>query len=331
METLKTRNQSVFLRDELLLECRAMAEYALSMGKTLPATVIEVIDFFELKNQDKGDKESSDHNGVSKKKSFEIDHLGKAHSTLSKIVEPAIPQSILLIFLAKQKGILKSLGPVPLVRQLMLVAIISLLAFIAIVLSPDINDQGTSIFNSEGLPLLINLIFLLTAAGLGSSFTALYKANRYITNLTFDPNHEASYWIRFLLGLISGLILSLVISDTAIQSDFLEVGIVRPLLAILGGFSADLVYTFLNRMVETVRSLFEGSKETMVETEIQKEKIKLAMRAMERERLFVGQLIKIQQEIGTETPQKEIKSKLESLLIKVMPEAKDRTSDKLSF
>lgn len=202
---------------------------------------------------------------------------------------------------------------------MMLVAIISLLTFIVVVLSPDINHKATTIFNSEGTPLLINLLFLLSAAGLGASFTALYKANKFITNLTFDPTHQASYWIRFLLGLISGLILALVISGESIKSEFLEEGIVRPLLALLGGFSADLAYTFLNRMVETVKSLFQGSTDAIISANTQKEKAKLVSSALNNQMKLAASLMKVQQSIGANSKPEEILTKLNQLIDNVMP------------
>ncbi len=318
-EETKT-SHPIQLRERLFLECRAMAEHGLSMGRFVPPLAIEVIDFFERENMPEKINESRDQNGSNGKKQYGIAQLVKVHADLSKIVEPAVPQSILLLYLAKQSGRWRSLGPVPLVRHLMLVAIIALVTFIIVVLSPDINAEGKSIFNSEGIPLLINMLFLLAAAGLGSSFTALYKANRYITKLTFDPNQEASYWIRFLLGLISGLILAIVISENAVKSEFLETGIVRPLLAILGGFSADLVYTFLNRMVETIRSLFEGSSKAIVDTEIEKEKVNLAGKTMKTKLKLARSLIQIREGIETNTNPKEVKSRLDDLVSEIMPE-----------
>lgn len=53
--------------------------------------------------------------------------------------------------------------------------------------------------------------YYLAAAGLGVSFAALYKANTFIANGTFDPTYHASYWIRFFLGLIAGLILAIMV------------------------------------------------------------------------------------------------------------------------
>lgn len=290
------------LRNQLLLDCKAMAHYALKRGKTLPIAAAQTIDTFEETPQPA------------------IDRLVQAHSMLAKLVDPATPQAIILLQQERETGgLLKTFGPVSLVRYMMLVAITFLIIFIGVVLTSYINDQETTIFNSEGLPLFVNLLFLLSASGLGASFTALYKANKYITNLTFDPNYQASYWIRFLLGLISGLILSMVISENAIKSDLLEEGIVRPLLAILGGFSADLVYTFLNRMVETFRSLFQGSTEAMVLAQTQELKAKYGTEVIDKQMQLAASLMKIMGEIGPEVSASEIRDQLAGLLTELTP------------
>ena len=41
---------------------------------------------------------------------------------------------------------------------------------------------------------------------------ALFEANKYVVASTFDPKYESSYWIRFVLGLIAGLLLSKFVS-----------------------------------------------------------------------------------------------------------------------
>ena len=326
----KKQSTNLKIREQLFSECRAMVDYALKRGKNIPSSTLETVELFEYlekpersegdnSTQDVGKSEGDDSN-QDDGENIGIANLVNAHDKLSELVDPATPQAILLIqFEQKKSGFSNILGPVPLVRQMMLVAIISLFTFIGVVLSPDINHKGTTIFNSQGTPLLINLLFLLSAAGLGASFAALYKANKYITNLTFDPTNQASYWVRFLLGLISGLILALVISGESIKTEVLEDGIVRPLLALLGGFSADLAYTFLNRMVETVKSLFQGSSDAIISANTQKEKAKLVSSALNNQMKLAASLMKVQQSIGANSKPEEILAKLNQLFDNVMP------------
>ncbi len=319
MNNLDELYENGMLRKQLFCEAGSMAEYALKRGKVVPSATIKIIESFVIK-QDSSSQAETNNAKTAIREDLDITDLVQAHDDLTKIVEPATPQAILMLQTEqRRKGFLSALGPIPLVQNMMGVAILFLLIFILVVMSPDVIRNGANIFNSSGDKLLVNLLFLLSASGIGASFSALYKANRYITNLTFDPNHEISYWIRFLLGLISGLILSLVISDKAINSDFLEEGIVRPLLAILGGFSADLVYTFLNRMVETVKSLFQGSTEEMVKSQAQEAKSKLSMDAVANNTKLAMALMKARQEMGVGAKPEEMQATLDKLLEQVIP------------
>jgi hypothetical protein len=223
----------------------------------------------------------------------------------------------------KHKARLSFLGPVSLIRQLMIAGLISLTMFIGLALFAEVNSAGGNIFKSNGLALLLNLLFYISAAGLGASFSALYKANSYITNGTFDPTYQASYWIRFFLGLISGLILAVLISEEAFdaanaEGKFLEDGIVRPLLAILGGFSADLAYTVLNRLVETFESLFRGSTKTLVNNQVSEEINRLDKEMRQKEMKSVGDLICLQQQVNSGDP-KAISAAINNILSNMMP------------
>ncbi len=103
--------------------------------------------------------------------------------------------------------------------------------------------------------MIINLVFLVAAAVLGATFSALFKLNRYISNQTYEAVHVSSYWIRFILGIISGIILSELIPINTDGNSF-KMG--KPLLALLGGFSAGIVYKLLMKLESTVEALFNS-------------------------------------------------------------------------
>ncbi|MCP4606074.1 MAG: hypothetical protein GY847_37115, partial [Proteobacteria bacterium] len=159
--------------------------------------------------------------------------------------------------------------------------------------------------------------------------SALYKANFYITKGTFDPTYHASYWIRFFLGLIAGLVLAVVISEEAFKeaegSRLLIEGIMRPLLAMLGGFSADLFHTFLSRLVETFKSLFQGSSEALVDSKVQEAKSKLANATQQNEIKLAANVMQVQQKISDDASPESIKASLNELMSELVPEfeAKD--------
>ena len=139
--------------------------------------------------------------------------------------------------------------------------------------------------------------------------------NDYISKGTYEPSYQASYWIRFLLGIIAGLLLAVLISEKSIQGDgMLSKGVIRPLLAILGGFSADLLYTFLNRMVETFKSLFEGSTQSVIDAKAMETKSKLASLEIDNRMKLAQNLIQMQQTIGAETDPEQIKEQLNEML-----------------
>jgi hypothetical protein len=166
-----------------------------------------------------------------------------------------------------------------------------------------------------GFEQLARLAFYMSAAGLGASFAGLYQANHYISKGTFDPTYQASYWIRFSLGIIAGLLLAILISEKSIAEEgMLSKGIARPLLALLGGFSADLLYTFLNRMVETFKSLFVSSTQDLLDAKTIEGKSKLAGLEVDSRMKLAKNLMDVQQQIAATSDPEEVKQQLNELL-----------------
>ncbi len=171
--------------------------------------------------------------------------------------------------------------------------------------------------NSQGLPLLINLTFFIVSAGLGASFAALFQANKYIVKGTFDPKYESSYWIRFVLGLIAGLVLSELVP---IHSTDPGVSMGKPTIAMLGGFSAALVYRLLFRLVETVESLVRGSASEVIESEQQIAQM-TAKEQISGERVaMAAELIKLQDLLVSQDNPELVKEQLSAMLADLAPE-----------
>lgn len=322
------------LRRQLYLECRAMAEYAFAKGKTVPTATIRVIENFEAEiaadekyRPPGGETMMEEAPVVEEVARHDIEDLVQAHVLLVKIVEPATPKTILLLDMEQETpGFWKLFGPVPLVRHMMLVALVSLLLFAYFVSSTSPTPPGSTDPIS-----LRELLFVVASACMGASFVALYSANGYITAGTFDPAYYASYWIRFLLGVMSGVVLATMISDKATgldQNAMINPTIFRPLLAILGGFSADLVYTFLNRMVETFKSLFEGSAKSMLEAQAEEARARQESRMVQNRMKLAADLLRLQQEMGSEAQPQEIQAKLTHLLQSLMPEEELQLGDR---
>jgi hypothetical protein len=168
-----------------------------------------------------------------------------------RIVAPATPRTILLVSEGRRSP-LSMLGPVRLVRQMLIAVVVLLVSFVVLAMSPDVNVRSGDPLTSSGWALLINELFFIALGGLGAAFSALFTAYRYISDGTYDPKYESTYWLRFILGLMAGLLLPALIP---IGGEADDSTLTKPLLALLGGFSAAVLYRVLERLVTTVESL----------------------------------------------------------------------------
>ena len=306
------------LRKQIYLECKSMAEYSLAKGKPVPASAIKNIEAFEDHSLI-GDGENG---STQVQRAMDITALVDTHNLLARIIEPALPETVLLLDTEQQVGsMLKFLGPVPLVRGLMLAALISLFIFVALMSCSFISadSMAEDVLNADGIEQIVKLVFYLSASGLGASFAGLYKANYYISNSTFDPCHQTSYLIRFSLGLIAGLLMAVLISEQSIQTGMmLTKGVIRPLLAILGGFSSELLYAFLLRMMETFKSLFESSTQNILDAKAIEAKAKLLGLEIEGRNKLAQSLIEIQQKIGTHPTNEDVNQQINEILKDLM-------------
>ena len=298
----KQQVQSV--RQQLLKETAAMTRYLLASGKRVPSLALNVL---EPKTSENTPEENA---------APSLTALGTVHARLSGLVAPATPRTILL--LAEESGRrnpLAFLGKVPLVRRMMGAALLWLILFVGLSLSSNVNESGGNILHDSGFELLMNLLFFVAAAGLGASFAALFKANHYVVQGTFDPKYESSYWIRFVLGIIAGMLLAVLIPlDTG---GGLQFG--KPLLAMLGGFSAAVVHRILTRLVETVESLVRGSTDDMVAAREQASQIRAEEQYAESRFRIANQLVDVRKQLGDNVSPEEIKRALDRVLQNVVP------------
>jgi len=252
------------LSRQMFVECDALAKYAFASGVPIPARLLAGLSLLDLE----AEKASTDDVTTPENPDFpSAVALGPLHIGLAKLVSPATPRGI--IHLAEQgNAFLSFLGSVPLVRQLMGLAFLSLFLFVGISLSPmvDSANMAKDLLTLDGMPLLLNQAFLLVSAAMGASFSGLFQANRHCVQGRYDPKYDSSYWVRFVLGLISGLTLAELLSvDPASAEKMVGGGLSKPLLAMLGGFSSDLVYRLLRRLVDTVESLVKGSTNNIIQ------------------------------------------------------------------
>jgi len=295
------------LRGQLAAECEVMLRHAMGCGIEVPNDVIGMAAQFTQWDSAKSSTTSS--------ALPELANLTALHSRLAKIVAPSSPYTLYLLATDPMRGSTYSmLGPLPNIRRLTVGSIICTAAFMALSLSPIVNPENIAkdIYTMHGYHLLMILSFLLAAAGMGGTFHALFTAQTYIANGTYHPRFDASYWIRISLGVVAGLMLSVMVplgtppvpgapvaaGTTAAEARLAAVPVGepsgaaaeaapapvakpaddstpaipgmptmgKPLLALLGGFSAGLVHRLLQRLIETLESMFKGSERDNAQT-----------------------------------------------------------------
>jgi hypothetical protein len=181
----------------------------------------------------------------------------------------------------------------------MIAGVISLVALIWLSTSPHVTGQNNTsdMLVSSGVPLLLNELFFLAAAGLGASFATLFKAHRYIIDGTYDPKYDTLYWSRFILGMIAGLIL---VEFVPIDTTNHSMPVSRPILAILGGFSASVVYQILSRLVDSVGSIVQGDVAATKFAEQTATDMRREASEAQRRMETVSQLVGLQGQLQTE-------------------------------
>jgi hypothetical protein len=243
-----------------------------------------------------------------------VRRLAQAHDQLSQLVAPATPRTLLLLDNERAgSGNWSFLGPVRLVRTMMATSFAFLVVFILTALSPDVNTGSGDIFHSAGVSLLINEIFLLSAAGIGAAFAALFRANRYIARGTYDPKYETSYWVRFVLGLIAGIVLAALVPVSKGNT------FSRPLMALLGGFSASVVYRILERLVSTLESFVRGNIEEVAVAQQQLIRARAEQQLSRRQIQLGAAVVQLREQLKAGASPEAVHAELTRLLDDILP------------
>jgi hypothetical protein len=272
------------LRGLLAAETVAMAAHALSYGQKVPPAALRVLATLE---DDKGE--------------CSIEELADAHEQLGQILAPMTPAAALALTDGASPSVRRKQGYSYLTRRLMIVAICSLAAFVGLSLTPYTNDpQYTNIFEASGFPLLVNELFFISAAALGACFAGLSQMERNATYGTFDPRHEGAFWKRFMLGIISGLLLATLLdmktSGNGSTSD--DNSITNAALALVGGFSCTIVYRILNRLVETMETAVRGGGEEVALAGQQASQARSGAQILKERMKMATRLAQVQRDLG---------------------------------
>lgn len=235
----------------LLRETEAMVLYALGAGLDLPPEAL-------ASPQPPGpDAEMA-------ARPDRLVRLAALHLSLTRLIAPARGATLVLLAEQRQRHpFLTAFGPVPQMRWMLAAAVFSLVLLLGVALSGDVNEENVSkgLLNLQGIPLVLVEIFLVAASAVGATLANLKRLNRFISDCTYDPRYDGSYWTRLVMGLISGVILSQVVFGTLISGEgpaapsaahTALLGFGQPILAILGGFSAELVHDILTHLIGVI-------------------------------------------------------------------------------
>ena len=314
------------LREQLLVESEAMARHALASGTSVPSYIIRTIErASEAPLQggtDGGRRAGEEHRHGSPATDVTeppvrdlLAELSRAHAELMRLVAPASPRTIILLS-EEGSGRLAALGPVRLVRHMLVAVIVLLAVFIALAATSYVSTESGDIFTSTGLDVLANELFFLAAGGIGAAFSALFTAYRYIAEGTYDPKYESSYWVRFILGLIAGVLLASLIPVGEGEGG---AALTKPLLALLGGFSAAVVYRILERLVETVESLVRGDSRELQRVQAAASAARETELAAQERTALLARLLPLQQQARSGKDPGQIAEELDRILKTLVP------------
>ncbi|OUR99072.1 hypothetical protein A9Q86_13500 [Flavobacteriales bacterium 33_180_T64] len=237
-EVLKTKNSnpgiSKTIIDELSYEINSMLSFAIYNGITINTEINTLI------------------------QNSSVDDLINAHNLLCKNVAPATPKSIQYTKKLYQDSKGKSvLSKLPLVRNLIILALLFLTIYIVTGLSTEVNNDSLDkgIMNNNGLPLLLNIGYLASISGLGVLFYLLKNVSRSIRKGMLVPEESIEYMAQIVLGIIAGLILSEILSVYITNPNNVNL-FNKSILALIGGFSSDAIFTILQGVIDRIKSIF---------------------------------------------------------------------------
>jgi hypothetical protein len=278
-----------------------------------------------------------------------IETLVRAHRDLSRVVAPAKPATLELLHgyregrrPARPTRIPRQKTPgttparpgtrvplprfalagstVPLVRLLMGATGVFLAGFVLLAALPDVRSAtaGSGIAAGGGQlafgDLLLRELFLLCAAALGAGLTALYRAGREVARGVYDPELDHTYLQRILLGMATGLIVAeLLPFGTGADT------LVRPAVALVGGFCAGVVHSVLSRLVAALEVLF-GSGESDNSDDMRRELQKRADEVQaQADRATLNKLLEIRRIASSGAPTRAIIEEIDRVITVVAP------------
>ncbi len=259
-----------------------MASYVLSEGLDQSAVSIEEIT--QLLAESLDDIAQSDE---------KLTQLATNHAILAEIVKPATPGGLSL--LQKQEMNLKNFKWLGRTRLIQVISIFSMVAIFTLIIILSQNN-----FARGDLRDPVESITLVIVSYLGASFLLLYQANDNAVKGKYDPKYGSTYFIRILLGIIAGVLLAEIIPQ--FQGDDIS-DLPKIVLALIGGFSVNVVYRILVRVSESVESLFRGSMKSVIEAQVEANRLQHLSQSIQMRQAIASKLIALSGELPEQQKQ----------------------------
>ncbi|AXG70409.1 hypothetical protein KORDIASMS9_02649 [Kordia sp. SMS9] len=186
-----------------------------------------------------------------------LDDLINAHNILAKNVAPATPKSIKYLKTLNARDNSRTIfSKLPIIRNLIILALVFLALFIGTSLSDQVDNASLAkgVLDNDGTPLFLNLMFLCATSGLGVVFYLLKSVSEGIQKGTLMPEQSIYYVGLIVLGIMSGLILSEIVATYNGGKSLTVFN--SCVLALVGGFSSDAIFTVLQGIINKIKAVF---------------------------------------------------------------------------
>ncbi len=231
-----------------------------------------------------------------------------SHALLAKRVKPATPGSLSL--LQKQEMSAKRfkwLGRTRLIQGLSIASVAAIILLVIILAANNFARMDLSNFAEATTLVLVSYI--------GASFLLLYQANENAIKGTYDPKYGSTYFIRVLLGMISGVLLAEILPLASNQNSGEPVSDVpKVVLALVGGFSVNVVYRILVRLSETVESLFQGDMQTLISSQIESNRLEQLSQSIEMRQGIATRLTRLSAQVSDQKQKDDIEDLINQVL-----------------
>lgn len=283
------------MRNNLVDEIQALVEYLLQSGIKIPDELSPRIE--ELMSEEGKNKP--------------LKSIISTYGEVSELIKPAIPRGIY----TKRDSTLSKLKQSPsIVWQMLWISIGALVCLIAISASGGLTPENinSNPLEIKGASSYLPSLYILIAAALGASFFNLNSMYSYIVAGIYDPKYVSSYWVRLVLGIVAGyMIAQLVQLDINGIYD-------KTLLAILGGYSVEVVIWMLGRFIETLKTLIQGSQNLTAEKYQHALNTELAAYKIKNTASLSGKIIDAKAALKTQGATEQMLNELDKLLTSIV-------------